>query len=121
MEESILKTVKKLLGLLEDDPSFDLDVITHINSTLVTLQQLGFPVPVNFSVDDEAATWTELLPTDKDVRFVKTYIALKVRLVFDPPANSFTTNSMQEQVRELESRILYLVDDQSPTIFEEAP
>lgn len=105
MEDSILNSVKKVLGL---DPSytvFDQDVIMHINTVFTTLVQLGIG-PVNgFMIEDDEPTWGDFLGEDVNLNSVKTYMCLRVRMIFDPPATSFAINAMEEQIRELEWRI----------------
>lgn len=110
MEDSILKTIKKLLGLLQDDTSFDLDITTHINSVLSLLRQIGFPIADNFMVTSEAATWSQLVGSAKNLDLVRTYIYLRVRLLFDPPTSSFGLDSMQKQAAESEWRLHVLTD-----------
>jgi hypothetical protein len=102
--QSILNSVKKMVGLPETDTSFDLDILTHINSVFSTLNQLGVGPVEGFEILDDSATWETYL-TDVRLSFVKTYVFLRVRLLFDPPANSFTIESMNNQIRELEWRI----------------
>jgi len=104
VEDSILDTIKKLLGFDWDYTAFDIDIITHINSTFFTLQQLGIG-PVNgFSISDNTQTWAEYVGPES-INAVKSYISLKVRLVFDPPANSFTQDAMKNQAEEYAWRL----------------
>ena len=110
MEDSILKTIKKLLGLLQDDTSFDLDIVTHINSVVSLLRQIGFAVADDFMVTNEATLWSELVASAKNLDLVRTYIYLRVRLLFDPPASSFGLDSMQKQAAEFEWRLHVLTD-----------
>jgi hypothetical protein len=105
MNESILTSTKKILGLAEDYTVFDADVITHINSAFSTLQQLGIGPVEGFAIADDQAEWADFLSTDIRLNSVKTYIYLRVRLVFDPPATSFTITAIQEQIREIEWRL----------------
>lgn len=106
METSILKSTKKILGIEATYTAFDLDVITHINSAFSTLTQLGIG-PINgFMIEDDTATWGDFLGTsDLQLNNVKTYVYLKVRLVFDPPQTSFHLQAIKEQIQELEWRI----------------
>ena len=99
---SILISIKKLLGISEEDTSFDMDIIFHINTVLMSLYQLGLS---NFIVTDSIQTWTDLLGERSDLESVKTYIFLKVKLMFDPPGSSVLLDSMQRQISELEWRI----------------
>ena len=104
--DSVLLSVKKALGLEAEYTHFDPDILMHINTLLMTLQQLGVPVPVTFSVEDDTATWNELTGGLTDIQAVKTYLYLKVRLLFDPPATSFVIEAMERQAQELEWRII---------------
>lgn len=105
MNPSILNSVKKVLGIAEDYKAFDEDIIMHINSTFGTLSQLGVGPPDGFFIEDDKARWTDYLGLDKNLNQVKTYIYLKVRLLFDPPATSFAQDSMKKQIEEFEWRI----------------
>lgn len=104
VQDSILDTTKKMLGFDWDYTAFDLDIITHINSTFFTLHQLGIGPAEGFSITDNTTTWTEFT-TGANIQAVKSYMYLKVRLVFDPPANSFTQDAMKNQATEYEWRL----------------
>jgi hypothetical protein len=103
--QSILNSTKKILGLAEDDTSFDLDILLHINSVLAILTQVGIGPEEGFTIEDSTPTWEAFFGTDKQLSLVKTYVYLKVRLVFDPPTTSFAIESFNEQVKELEWRL----------------
>lgn len=105
MSDSILNTTKKILGIEEDYTAFDPDIIMHINSVFSTLYDLGIGPTDGFAIDDASATWDSFLNGDKRLNSVKTYVYLRVRLLFDPPTTSYLINSMKEQVQELEWRI----------------
>lgn len=104
---SILNTIKKALGL---DPSydvFDTDIVMHINSTFATLNQLGVGPEEGFSIEDDSATWQDflgLVETNK-LLSVKSYMYLKVRLLFDPPTTSFAIDAMKKNAEEYEWRL----------------
>ena len=105
MEPSILKSIKKVLGLDADYTAFDIDIVMHINAVFSILQQLGIG-PVNgFAIEDDTATWDTFLGTDPLLNSVKSYIFLRVRLLFDPPTSSFHTEAMKQQIQELEWRL----------------
>jgi hypothetical protein len=106
METSILTSTKKILGLAEDYIAFDLDVITHINSAFSTLTQLGVGPVAGFMIEDATADWSSFIPID-DIQYnsIKTYVYLRVRMLFDPPATSFVIAALNEQIRELEWRL----------------
>lgn len=110
MDESILITIKKLLGLPEEDESFDTDLIIDINSSVDILRQLGVNVPDGFYVDDDSTTWNELLPSSVYLNMVKTYLTLKVKKWFDPPQNGTTMEALNSSIAELEWRINVQVD-----------
>lgn len=105
MENSILKSVKKALNVPTDYPAFDTDVIMHTNTVFSTLNQLGVGPELGFMIEDDVPTWSDFLGTDPRLNHIKTYIYLRVRMLFDPPSSGFHTAAMQEQIRELEWRI----------------
>ena len=110
MANSIFNSVKKVVGLLGDDGSFDEDILLHINSVVSTLRQLGLSIPADFYVEDDVQTWQDLLGEFRDLDLVKSYMTMKVRLMFDPPSSSFGLKSMEEMVKEYEWRINVLTD-----------
>ena len=110
MTDSIFSSVKKVVGLLGDDGSFDEDILLHINSVVSTLRQLGLSIPADFYVRDDVQTWQNLLGEYRDLDLVKSYMTMKVRIMFDPPASSFGLKSMEEMVKEHEWRINVLTD-----------
>lgn len=103
--ESILKSIKKLLGLDEDYDCFDTDVIMHINSVLMTLNQLGVGPERPFSIRGTEETWDEFLGEQYDYNMVKTYVYARVRLIFDPPSNAFLVDSLVNLIKEYEYRL----------------
>jgi hypothetical protein len=108
MEESILKSTKKVLNIGIDDPTFDLDVLTHINSAFSTLNDLGVGAEIGFTVEDDTAVWEDfLLGEENQVQrnYVKTFVLLSVRLVFDPPATSYVLAALQKQLEEITWRL----------------
>lgn len=104
--ESILTSIKKMLGITEEYTHFDADLIMHINSVFVTLRQLGVGPKEGFRIEDKTSLWSDFISED-DMRFesVKTYIYLKVRLLFDPPLNSAVIESINRISNELEWRL----------------
>lgn len=103
--ESILTSVKKALGIEDSYTHFDVDLIMAINSVLMVLNQLAIGPTEGFRIEDKTATWTSLLGTRLDLEAVKTYVYLKVRLIFDPPQTGYLVTSMAEQCKELEWRL----------------
>lgn len=105
MEESILKSTKKILGLDNEYTAFDLDVITHINAAFSILDQLGIGPLDGFSIEDDQTEWTSYPVPANQLHLIKTYVYLKVRLLFDPPSTSFLINAYEEQLKEYEWRL----------------
>jgi hypothetical protein len=107
MEQSILTSTKKILGIAEDYTVFDHDIITHINTAFSTLTQLGVGPPEGFMIEDASALWTDFDPIDDDRNYnaVKSYIFLRVRLLFDPPTTSYLITALERQLQELEWRL----------------
>ena len=103
--ESILTSIKKLLGIYEADTSFDIDIIMHINTVIMILRQMGIGPSEGFTVYDSDDTWEDYLDDSSLIESVKTYIALKVRLIFDPPASSAIIEAMNRTISELEWRL----------------
>lgn len=102
--DSILTTIKKLLGINEEYTTFDNDLIVHINSVISILSQIGVGPSDGFSIRDESSTWNELV-SDKRLESVKSYVYLKVKLLFDPPQSSVVMESYNRAISELEWRI----------------
>ena len=108
--DSILTSVKKLLGLPEGYEAFDPDIIMHINSVLMILHQRGVGPQKTFAISDATATWSEFCGERTDIEAVKSYTALKVRLLFDPPQSSSVMDAIKSQISELEWRLYTLCD-----------
>lgn len=104
LNDSILDITKQLLGIESTDTAFDLDIITHINSVFFTLSQLSVGPSGGFSIFDSNAKWTDFIGADQ-INAVKSYMVLKVRLLFDPPATSFALDAMKKQAEEFEWRL----------------
>ena len=105
MQESILTSIKKLLGMTKEYNAFDTDIIMHINSVFMTLSQLGVGPETGFRIKDETATWSMYISDEDNLDAVKTYIYLKVKLVFDPPASSAVMEANKQMIKELEWRL----------------
>ena len=105
MIESILDSTKRNLGIDPSYDAFDDQIISHINSVFSTLEQLGVGPVGGFMIEDNEPVWADFLGGDPRYNAVKTYVYLRVRLLFDPPATSFAIASMQEQAREMEWRL----------------
>lgn len=103
---SILNSTKKLLGILDDYTEFDTDLIININSVFMILHQLGVGPKKCFRISSSEDEWDAFFEGRSDLEAVKTYLYLKVRLMFDPPTSSFVLSSVDNQIQELEYRLL---------------
>ena len=108
--ESILTSIKKLLGITEEYEHFDQDIIMHINSVFMILTQMGVGPEEGFTISDSTTTWNEFTNDDKKIEAVKSYVYLKVRLLFDPPASSSVMEAINRSISELEWRLNIAVD-----------
>lgn len=105
MEQSILTSTKKILGMDASYTAFDQDILTYINSAFSTLNQLGIG-PVNgYTIEDATSVWSDFIGADSRLSSVKNYVYLSVRLIFDPPATSFAIEAFNKQKSELEWRL----------------
>ena len=111
--DSILTSVKKMLGIPEDYDQFDMDIIMHINSVLMILTQLGVGPEEGYAISDKSDEWNEFIGEGKLLELVKSYVYLKVRLIFDPPQSSSIIEAMNRQISEFEWRINVAVDPSS--------
>lgn len=106
MDESILISIKKLLGLDPDNDDFDADILMHINSVMAILQQLGVGPDDGYSIEGDYETWTDYLGEDfRHLNLVKSYLAAKVRLLFDAPVSSAVMESLNRTCSEFEWRL----------------
>lgn len=105
MEPSILKSTKKILQIDPAYTAFDEDIKTHINSAFSTLNQIGIGPVDGFLVEDDDQTWEDFLGTDNRLNSVRSYVYLKVRLLFDPPTTSYLLAAYEKQITELEYRL----------------
>lgn len=108
--ESILTSIKKMLGIEEDYTHFDPDIIVHINSAFSILRQLNVGPVDGFFIENSASTWSDFVPDSKRIQMVKTYVYLQVRIMFDPPATSTVMEAFRSQIKELEWRLNVEVD-----------
>lgn len=107
---SILTSIKKLLGIAEGYEHFDADLIMHINSVLTILTQIGVGPSEGFYITDKSNTWNEFIPEEYNLELIKSYVYLKVRLLFDPPQSSSVMDATNRMIEELEWRISVTVD-----------
>lgn len=111
MEESILLSIKKLLGIGAEYTNFDTDVIIHINTAIMVLHQLGVgPQDEVFTISSQDEKWSDFITVEDDLEAVKTYIYLKVKIIFDPPQHGPTEDAFRESIREYEWRLTHQVD-----------
>lgn len=113
--DSILTSIKKLLGIGEEYTHFDNDIIMHINSVLFVLTQIGVSPEKNFSITDKTAVWEDYILPSQNLQIIKSYIYLKVRLLFDPPLSGALVEIMKTQASEFEWRIMIAVDPKPVT------
>lgn len=111
MDSSILASIKKILGVPEEYTQFDVDIIMHINSVFMTLQQLGVGPSEGFSITDRMPTWKDYLGDSTNLEAVKSYVGLKVRLLFDPPLSSSVMECMKQLISEYEWRLNVQVEN----------
>lgn len=103
--DSILTSIKKLLGIAEEYTQFDSDIIMHINSTFMILTQMGVGPANGFMIEDDISTWSEFLGEDTNLEAVKSYVYLRVKLLFDPPSGGSVADSMKRMIDEFEWRL----------------
>ena len=109
--DSILDSIKKLLGIMPDYTQFDADIIMHINSVFFTLYEVGVGPAAGFHINDATTTWNEYIDdNDTLLSAVKIYVYQKVRLAFDPPSNSALLEALKASIQELEWRMNVMVD-----------
>lgn len=104
LNDSILDVTKKILGLPPEQTAFDLEIITHINSTFVVLNQLGIGPSGGFFITDNVTQWSAFIGTEA-INSVKSYMGLRVRMLFDPPTTGPATDAMNKQAEMLEWRL----------------
>ena len=109
--ESILISIKKPNGVSAEDKSFDTDIIMHINSTFMILTQLGVGPSEGFYIDDDVPKWTDFIPNRLIAEAVKTFVYIKVRLVFDPPASPTVVDALKSQADEQQWRLVRWAED----------
>lgn len=103
--DSILVTIKKMLGIDADYDAFDTDIIVHINTAIMILRQLGIGIKAGFVITGESEEWADLLGDSELYESVKTYIYLRVKSVFDPSTSSAASEASKEMIKELEWRL----------------
>jgi len=110
MQDSILMTIRKLVCGDPYADHFDTDLLVHINACFSILNQLGVGPENGFVVTDETQSWSSYSDNDRILNMVKTYITLKVRVIFDPPLTSSVLEAMNKEISQLEWRLNVAVD-----------
>lgn len=121
MEESILISTKKILGLETAFTPFDLDIITHINAAFSILNQLGVGPAGGFFIEDATTQWAAFIVPKNQLLLVKTYVYLKVRVLFDPPGTSFLLDASNNQIKEYEWRLNMFREVELPPVVRVVP
>lgn len=111
--ESILTSIKKLLGIDEDYKQFDTDIIIHINTVFMVLTQIGVGPSEGFSISDEYSTWEDFIGDKTFLNSVKSYMYLRVKLLFDPPLSSAAMDSLKKLADEFEWRLQVAAENNS--------
>ena len=110
MEESILTSVKKMLGITKEYDAFDMDIVMHINSVFMILYQRGVGTSDAFRITDDSAKWNAFIQEGSKLESVKSYVYLKVKLLFDPPTNSAVAEANNRMISDLEWRLNFEVE-----------
>lgn len=111
MQESILVSVKKLLGIAPEYEVFDTDIILHVNSALSVLTQLGIGPSKGYMIRDANDLWSDFVKDEPRQELLKVYVYLRVRLIFDPPSSSSVIEAINNQIKEYEWRLTVISDE----------
>lgn len=109
--DSILTSVKKMLGIAEEYEHFDADLLMHINSVFSILHQLGVGPADGFMIDDKSSIWSDFISDESKYMLAKSYMFLKVKLLFDPPLSSAVLECYKTQISEYEWRLNITAED----------
>ena len=110
MEESILTSVKKMLGITKEYDTFDMDIVMHINSVFMILYQMGVGPSEAFKITDDSTKWSDFIPEGSNLESVKSYMYLKVKLRFDQPTNSAVAEANNRMISEHEWRLNFEIE-----------
>lgn len=116
MDNSILNTTKKLLGISPEDQSFDTDIIIHINSAILSLIQNGVGPSTGFYIQDDTKKWSDYISDTFIAEAAKTFVYIKVKLVFDPPTNAVLHEALTRSAAENEWRLREWAEERKQTI-----
>ncbi len=106
MDESILDTIKEMLGVDSEYDAFDTEIISYINNAFFTLSQLGIGPDKGFFIFDNSAKWSDYVDSESNFKSIQTYIKIKVQLLFDPPSSSSVMEAFNKQLEEITWRLL---------------
>lgn len=109
--DSILTSVKKMLGIAEEYEHFDADLLMHINSVFSILHQLGVGPADGFMIEDKSSIWSDFISDESKYTLAKSYMFLKVKLLFDPPLSSAALECYKTQISEYEWRLNITAED----------
>jgi len=109
---SIMTSIKKLLGIAEEYTEFDADILMHINTALFVLTQLGIGPPEGFAIEDDTALWSDIITSEASTKLeaIKSYVYMKVRIIFDPPNAGPMLQALERQILEYEVRLQVAAD-----------
>lgn len=110
--ESILTSIKKLIGITEEYTQFDVDIMIHINSAFGILRQLGVGPTDGFRISGKEDTWDQFLQDEKKLELVKTYVYLKVKILFDPPISSAVMDCVNREISQCEWRLMVTAESE---------
>lgn len=110
MNDSILLSIKSLLGLSDDYDAFDSEILMHINSAISVVSQLGVPIADGYTVTSPEDKWGDIIPPNTNLEMLKTLIFFKTKKAFDPPQNGTAMSALDSQISELEWRVNVEVD-----------
>ena len=119
--ESILTSIKAMLGIDEHDPAFDGELVVLINGAISKLIQIGVGPNEGFTITGTTETWDELFGSDVNLEMARTYVYISVRLLFDPPGNAFIVSAFQKEQEELATRLCWQWDQNHPREIEALP
>jgi len=114
--DSVLDSIKELVGCPVEDTSFDTELIIAINSALFGLNQLGVGSVGGIKITDSTTKWADLFGELTNMEAAKSYVGLKVRLLFDPPSTSYVISSMEKQLAEIEWRVMLQLEGETDEV-----
>ncbi len=117
--DSILTSIKKMLGIIETYTDFDPELIIFINSILSVATSLGVGPAEGFIITDKDQKWSDWFAEDNELETIKSYVYLRVRMLFDPPTNSAVTKSFEQTIKELEWRLMVATDPEIVAVVDE--